>query len=215
MSSAMINPDYSLTQWGTLHYLPSGGWNPDYSLTQWGMLHYLPSGGWLKWRHSAVCNHPLPVLMHKQTVSAACRHTSTPAEGLLSAAPYPQWCPTELLRGTLCTSMQGSCESSLATDHSTCMSAQRLLTDAHTLYTSVRPIREFREMPITDINVQTHLITDTNIRYEGHSVAVGLLLMPYSFPPPTSPILRNWLVTLACGLPAFMRGLNGRQYTLL
>jgi len=80
---------------------------------------------------------------------------------------------------------------------------------------SVRPIREFRQMPITDINVQTHPITDTNIRYEGHSVAVGLLLMPYSLPPPTSPILWNWLVALACGLPAFTRRLNGRQYTLL
>jgi len=78
--------------------------------------------------------------------------------------------------------------------------------------TSVRPIREFQEMPITDINVRTHPITD--IRYEGHRVAVGLLLMPYSFPPPTNPILRNWLVALACELPAFMRGLNGRQYTL-
>ena len=70
-------------------------------------------------------------------------------------------------------------------------------------------------MPITDINVWTHPITDTDIRYEGHSVAVDLLLMPYSLPPPTSPILRNWLVALACGLPAFTRGLNGRQYTLL
>jgi len=46
-------------------------------------------------------------------------------------------------------------------------------------------------------------------------VAVGLLLMPYSLPPPTSLILRNWLITLACWLEAFMRGLNGRQYTLL
>jgi len=80
---------------------------------------------------------------------------------------------------------------------------------------SVRQICEFREMPITDINVWTHPITDTDIRYEGHSVAVDLLLMPYSLPPPTSPILRNWLVALACGLPAFTRGLNGRQYTLL
>jgi len=50
--------------------------------------------------------------------------------------------------------------------------------------TSVRPIREFWEMPITDINVRTHPITDTDIRYEGHSMAVGLLLMPYSLPPP-------------------------------
>ena len=83
------------------------------------------------------------------------------------------------------------------------------------LITSVRPIREFWEMPITDINVQTHPITDTNIRYEGHSMAVGLLLMPYFLPPPTSPILRNWLVALACGLPAFMCGLNDRQYTML
>ena len=32
-------------------------------------------------------------------------------------------------------------------------------------------------MPITDINVRTHPITDTDIRYEGHSVAVRLLLM--------------------------------------
>ena len=39
-------------------------------------------------------------------------------------------------------------------------------------------------MPITDINARTHPITDTDIRYEGHSVAVGLLLMPYSLPPP-------------------------------
>jgi len=39
-------------------------------------------------------------------------------------------------------------------------------------------------MPITDINVRTHPITDTDIRYEGHSVAVGLLLMMYSLPPP-------------------------------
>ena len=70
-------------------------------------------------------------------------------------------------------------------------------------------------MPISDINVRTHPITDTNIQYEGHSVAVGLLLMPYSLPAPTSPILWNWLVALAYGLPAFMRGLNGRQYTLL
>ena len=54
-------------------------------------------------------------------------------------------------------------------------------------------------MPITDINVRTHPITDTDIRYEGHSVAVGLLLMPYSLPPPTSPILRNWLVALRVG----------------
>ena len=44
-------------------------------------------------------------------------------------------------------------------------------------------------MPITDINVRTHPITDTDIRHEGHSMAVGLLLMPYSLPPPTSPIL--------------------------
>ena len=51
---------------------------------------------------------------------------------------------------------------------------------------SVRPIREFREMPITDINERTHPITDTDIRYEGHSVAIGLLLTPYSLPPPTS-----------------------------
>jgi len=28
---------------------------------------------------------------------------------------------------------------------------------------SVRPIREFREMPITDINVRMHPITDTDI----------------------------------------------------
>ena len=70
-------------------------------------------------------------------------------------------------------------------------------------------------MPITDTSVRTHPITHTDIRYEGHSVAVGLLLMPYSLPPPTFPILRNWLVALACGLPAFTHGLNGRQYTLL
>jgi len=80
---------------------------------------------------------------------------------------------------------------------------------------SVRQIREFREMLITDINVRTHPITDTDIRYEGYSVAVGLLLMPYSLPPPTAPILRNWLVALACGLPAFTCRLNSRQYTLL
>jgi len=49
---------------------------------------------------------------------------------------------------------------------------------------SVRPICEFREMPITDINVRTHPITNTDIRYEGHSVAVGLLLMPYFHLPP-------------------------------
>jgi len=58
---------------------------------------------------------------------------------------------------------------------------------------SVRPIREFREMPITDINVRTHPITD--IRYEGHSVAVGPLLMPYSLPPYTSPILVHCIAT--------------------
>jgi len=29
---------------------------------------------------------------------------------------------------------------------------------------SVRPIREFREMPITDINVRTHPITDTDMK---------------------------------------------------
>jgi len=68
-------------------------------------------------------------------------------------------------------------------------------------------------MPITDIHMRMHPITD--IRYEGHNMAVGLLLMPYSFPPPTSPILGNWLVALACGLPAFTRGLNGRQYMML
>jgi len=44
-------------------------------------------------------------------------------------------------------------------------------------------------MPITDINARTHPITDTDIRYEGHSMAVGPLLIPYSLPPPTSPIL--------------------------
>jgi len=49
---------------------------------------------------------------------------------------------------------------------------------------SVRPIHEFWEMPITDINARTHSITDTDIQYEGHSVAVDLLLMPYSLPPP-------------------------------
>jgi len=38
-------------------------------------------------------------------------------------------------------------------------------------------------MPITDINTRMHPITDTDIQYEGHSVAVGLLLMPYSVPP--------------------------------
>jgi len=54
-------------------------------------------------------------------------------------------------------------------------------------FSSVRPIREFQDMPITDINMRTHPITDTDIRYEGHSVAVGLLLMPYSLPPPTFP----------------------------
>jgi len=32
--------------------------------------------------------------------------------------------------------------------------------------------------------MRTHPITDTDIRYEGHSMAVGLLLMPYSLPPP-------------------------------
>jgi len=53
-----------------------------------------------------------------------------------------------------------------------------------TILHSVRPIREFWEMPLTDINVWTHPITDTDIRYEGHSMAVGLLLMPYSLPPP-------------------------------
>ena len=68
---------------------------------------------------------------------------------------------------------------------------------------------------MTDINVRTHPITDTDIRYEGHSMAVGLLLMPYSLPPPNSLILRNWLVALACGLPTFTCGLNGRHYTLL
>jgi len=49
---------------------------------------------------------------------------------------------------------------------------------------SVRLIREFWEMPITDINVRMHPITDTDIQYEGHSMAVGLLLTPYSLPPP-------------------------------
>ena len=39
-------------------------------------------------------------------------------------------------------------------------------------------------MPITDINARTHPITNTNIRYEGPCVAVGLLRMPYSLPPP-------------------------------
>jgi len=39
-------------------------------------------------------------------------------------------------------------------------------------------------MPITDINARTHPITDTDIQYEGHSMAVGLLLMPYSLPAP-------------------------------
>jgi len=37
----------------------------------------------------------------------------------------------------------------------------------------------------------------------------------YAVLPPTYPILRNWLVALACGLPSFTCGLNGRQYTLL
>ena len=44
--------------------------------------------------------------------------------------------------------------------------------------TSVRPIREFWEMPITDINARTHPITDTDIRYEGHSVAVARIKRP-------------------------------------
>jgi len=70
-------------------------------------------------------------------------------------------------------------------------------------------------MPITNINARTHLITDNDIRYEGHSVAVGLLLMLYSHLPDTSLLYGNWLVALACGLPAFTLGLNGRQYTLL
>jgi len=44
-------------------------------------------------------------------------------------------------------------------------------------------------MPITDINVRTHPITDTDIRYEGHSVAVGLLLMPSPSHLPDTPEL--------------------------
>jgi len=44
--------------------------------------------------------------------------------------------------------------------------------------TSVRPIREFWEMPITDINARTHPITDTDIRYEGHSAAVARIKQP-------------------------------------
>ena len=67
-------------------------------------------------------------------------------------------------------------------------------------------------MPITDINVWTHPITDTNIQYEGQH---GSRSTSYAVLPPTSPILRNWLVALACGLPAFTRELNGRQYMLL
>ena len=43
---------------------------------------------------------------------------------------------------------------------------------------SVRPIREFWEMPITDINARTHPITDTDIRYEGHSVAIARIKRP-------------------------------------
>jgi len=40
--------------------------------------------------------------------------------------------------------------------------------------------------------------------------------MPYSSHLPDTRLLyRNWLVALACGLRAFMGGLNGRQYTLL
>ena len=54
---------------------------------------------------------------------------------------------------------------------------------------SVRPIREFWEMPITDINVRSHPITDTDIRYEGHSVAVRstsyAVLLPTSHLPDT------------------------------
>jgi len=67
-------------------------------------------------------------------------------------------------------------------------------------------------MPITDINVWTHPITDTDIQYEGQH---GSRSTSYAVLPPTSPILRNWLVALACGLPAFTCGLNGRQYTML
>jgi len=37
-------------------------------------------------------------------------------------------------------------------------------TQTDVLFTSVRPIREFREMPIADINMRTHTITDTDIR---------------------------------------------------
>ena len=36
----------------------------------------------------------------------------------------------------------------------------------------------FGKMPITDINARTHPITDTDIRYEGHSVAVARIKRP-------------------------------------
>jgi len=41
------------------------------------------------------------------------------------------------------------------------------------------------------------------------------VLPPTSHLPDTSLLYGKWLVALACGLPAFARGLNGRQYTLL
>jgi len=76
---------------------------------------------------------------------------------------------------------------------------------------SVRPTREFQEMLVTDINARTNPITDTDIIYEGHSVAVrstSYVVLPPTFHLPDTRLLYgNWLVALACGLPAFTRGL--------
>jgi len=76
---------------------------------------------------------------------------------------------------------------------------------ANMLQTSVRPIREFREMPITDITVRTHPITDTDIRYEGHSVAVGLLLMPSPSHLPDTPELAGRIGVWATRLYAWIK----------
>ena len=48
-------------------------------------------------------------------------------------------------------------------------------------------------------------------------MAVDLLLMPYSLPPPRYSSTESELAGRigVCGLPTFTRGLNGRQYTLL
>ena len=66
---------------------------------------------------------------------------------------------------------------------------------------SVRLIREFREMPITDINARTHPITDTDMKSQCGSRSTSYaVLPPTSHLPDTRLLYWNWLVAMATRL---------------